>query len=118
MSDHSLTVELAPPALNVYVEKNLMHVNASFPLAACVESLFWMYDLDLWEVGSEYKVSESSTWSKERRNNAQLELKIASDFRAGMNPGPGENEMARVKKLEKYYPKNEIIIFPSLCSCF
>ncbi|NXF31259.1 INLR1 protein, partial [Nyctibius bracteatus] len=53
--EYHLDVELAPPVLNVNVKENLIHVNASFPLATCVESLPWMYDLDLWEAGSENK---------------------------------------------------------------
>ncbi|XP_010132822.1 PREDICTED: interferon lambda receptor 1 [Buceros rhinoceros silvestris] len=63
--EYHLDVELAPPALNVYVEKNQMHVNASFPLAACVKSLFWMYDLDLWEAGSEHKKQYRGNFRKE-----------------------------------------------------
>ncbi|NWR57154.1 INLR1 protein, partial [Bucorvus abyssinicus] len=63
--EYHLDVELAPPALNVYVEENLMHVNASFPLATCVESLFWMYDLDLWEAGSEHKKQYKDNFRKE-----------------------------------------------------
>lgn len=61
MSGHSITVELAPPVLNVNVKENLIHVNASFPLATCVESFSWMYDLNLWEAGSEDKVSKTCT---------------------------------------------------------
>ncbi|XP_009274512.1 PREDICTED: interferon lambda receptor 1 isoform X2 [Aptenodytes forsteri] len=53
--EYYLDVELAPPVLNVNVKKNLIHVNASFPLATCVESFSWMYDLNLWEAGSEDK---------------------------------------------------------------
>ncbi|XP_074750597.1 interferon lambda receptor 1 isoform X2 [Strix uralensis] len=53
--EYHLDVELAPPLLNVDVKENLIHVNASFPLATCVESFFWMYDLNLWEAGSEDK---------------------------------------------------------------
>ncbi|XP_009866512.1 PREDICTED: interferon lambda receptor 1 [Apaloderma vittatum] len=53
--EYHLDVELAPPALNVKVEENSLHVNASFPLAACVETFSWMYDLNLWEAGSEDK---------------------------------------------------------------
>ncbi|XP_009951551.1 PREDICTED: interferon lambda receptor 1 [Leptosomus discolor] len=53
--EYHLDVELAPPVLNVNVKKNLIHVNASFPLATCVESFSWMYDLNLWEAGSEDK---------------------------------------------------------------
>ncbi|XP_010128944.1 PREDICTED: interferon lambda receptor 1 [Chlamydotis macqueenii] len=53
--EYHLDVELAPPVLNVNVKENVIHVNASFPLAACVESFAWMYDLDLWEAGSEDK---------------------------------------------------------------
>ncbi|XP_032859179.2 interferon lambda receptor 1 [Tyto alba] len=53
--EYHLDVELAPPVLNVKVKENLIHVNASFPLATCVESLSWMYDLNLWEAGSEDK---------------------------------------------------------------
>ncbi|NXP09887.1 INLR1 protein, partial [Thinocorus orbignyianus] len=53
--EYHLDVELAPPVLNVTVKKDLIHVNASFPMAACVESLPWMYDLNLWEAGSEDK---------------------------------------------------------------
>lgn len=61
MSGHSITVELAPPVLNVNVKEKLIHVNASFPLATCVESFSWMYDLNLWEAGSEDKVSKTCT---------------------------------------------------------
>uniref|UniRef100_A0A8C3KR69 Fibronectin type-III domain-containing protein n=1 Tax=Calidris pygmaea TaxID=425635 RepID=A0A8C3KR69_9CHAR len=53
--EYHLDVELAPPVLNVKVKKNLIHVNASFPMATCVERLSWMYDLNLWEAGSEDK---------------------------------------------------------------
>ncbi|XP_074018292.1 interferon lambda receptor 1 [Numenius arquata] len=53
--EYHLDVELAPPVLNVNVKKNLIHVNASFPMATCVERLPWMYDLNLWEAGSEDK---------------------------------------------------------------
>ncbi|XP_010281772.1 PREDICTED: interferon lambda receptor 1 [Phaethon lepturus] len=53
--EYHLDVELAPPVLNVNVKENLIHVNASFPLATCVESFSWMYDLNLWEAGSEDK---------------------------------------------------------------
>lgn len=59
MSDWSFTVELAPPVLNVNIQENVLHVNATFPLATCVESFSWMYDLNLWEAGSEDKVSKS-----------------------------------------------------------
>lgn len=61
MSGHSITVELASPVLYVNVTENLIHVKASFPLATCVENLPWMYDLNLWEAGSEDKVSKSDT---------------------------------------------------------
>ncbi|NXH10584.1 INLR1 protein, partial [Bucco capensis] len=53
--EYHLDVELAPPVLKVNVKENLIHVNASFPLATCVESFSWMYDLNLWEAGSEDK---------------------------------------------------------------
>ncbi|XP_010170252.1 interferon lambda receptor 1 [Antrostomus carolinensis] len=53
--EYHLDVELAPPVLNVNVKENLIHVNASFPLATCVEIFAWMYDLNLWEAGSEDK---------------------------------------------------------------
>ncbi|NXJ76941.1 INLR1 protein, partial [Trogon melanurus] len=65
--EYHLDVELAPPALNVNVEENLLHVNASFPLAACVESFSWMYDLNLWEAGSEDKVASALFVSKQKR---------------------------------------------------
>ncbi|NXR16245.1 INLR1 protein, partial [Semnornis frantzii] len=55
--EYHLDVELAPPVLNMRVEEDSIQVNASFPLASCVQSLLWMYDLDLWEAGSEDKVS-------------------------------------------------------------
>ncbi|NXL08558.1 INLR1 protein, partial [Mesembrinibis cayennensis] len=48
-------VELAPPVLHINVTENLIHVSASFPLATCVESFSWKYDLNLWEAGSEDK---------------------------------------------------------------
>lgn len=60
MSGHLITVELAPPVLNVNIKENVIHVNASFPLAACVESFSWTYDLNLWEAGSEDKVSKAA----------------------------------------------------------
>uniref|UniRef100_A0A8C6JF49 Uncharacterized protein n=1 Tax=Melopsittacus undulatus TaxID=13146 RepID=A0A8C6JF49_MELUD len=53
--EYYLDVELAPPALHVNVKENKIHVNASFPLATCVESIPWMYDLNLWEAGSDDK---------------------------------------------------------------
>ncbi|KAK2546415.1 Ifnlr1 [Columba livia] len=53
--EYHLDVELAPPVLNVNIKENVIHVNASFPLAACVESFSWTYDLNLWEAGSEDK---------------------------------------------------------------
>ncbi|NWR78745.1 INLR1 protein, partial [Centropus unirufus] len=53
--EYYLDVELAPPVLNVNVKENSILVNASFPLATCVESFSWMYDLNLWEAGSEDK---------------------------------------------------------------
>ncbi|XP_069731211.1 interferon lambda receptor 1 isoform X2 [Phaenicophaeus curvirostris] len=53
--EYHLDVDLAPPVLNVNVKENVILVNASFPLATCVESFSWMYDLNLWEAGSEDK---------------------------------------------------------------
>ncbi|XP_075029827.1 interferon lambda receptor 1 [Calonectris borealis] len=53
--EYYLDVELAPPVLYMNVKENSIHVNASFPLATCVESFSWMYDLNLWEAGSEDK---------------------------------------------------------------
>ncbi|KAM4657286.1 interferon lambda receptor 1 [Amazona ochrocephala] len=53
--NYYLDVELAPPVLHVNVKENKIHVNASFPLATCVESMSWMYDLNLWEAGSDDK---------------------------------------------------------------
>ncbi|XP_057271060.1 interferon lambda receptor 1 isoform X1 [Pezoporus wallicus] len=53
--EYYLDVELAPPELHVKVKENKLHVNASFPLATCVESISWMYDLNLWEAGSDDK---------------------------------------------------------------
>ncbi|NWW89314.1 INLR1 protein, partial [Rhynochetos jubatus] len=58
--EYHLDVELAPPVLNVNVEENLIHVTASFPLATCVEGFSWMYDLNLWEAGSEEKVGKNN----------------------------------------------------------
>ncbi|NXX43303.1 INLR1 protein, partial [Tricholaema leucomelas] len=58
---YHLDVELAPPELKLSVEENSIQVNASFPLAPCVQNLLWMYDLSLWEAGSEDKVSSSGT---------------------------------------------------------
>ncbi|NXN13598.1 INLR1 protein, partial [Indicator maculatus] len=55
--EYHLDVELAPPVLNVTLEDNSIHVKASFPLASCVESLVWMYDLKLWKAGSEDKAT-------------------------------------------------------------
>ncbi|NXY44094.1 INLR1 protein, partial [Ceuthmochares aereus] len=53
--EYHLDVDLAPPVLNVNVKDSLILVNVSFPLATCVESFSWMYDLNLWEAGSEDK---------------------------------------------------------------
>ncbi|NXA50187.1 INLR1 protein, partial [Nothocercus julius] len=53
--EYHLDVELGPPVLDVSVKETLILVNVSFPVATCVESLHWMYDLDLWEAGSEKK---------------------------------------------------------------
>ncbi|XP_051494216.1 interferon lambda receptor 1 isoform X3 [Apus apus] len=53
--EYHLDVELAPPVLHMDVKENLIHVNASFPLATCVESFPWTYDVNLWQAGSEYK---------------------------------------------------------------
>ncbi|XP_075378584.1 interferon lambda receptor 1 [Mycteria americana] len=62
--EYHLDVELAPPVLNVTVKENLIHVNASFPLATCVESFSWMYDLNLWEAGSEDKKQYEAIFRK------------------------------------------------------
>ncbi|XP_068015248.1 interferon lambda receptor 1 [Melanerpes formicivorus] len=53
--EYYLDVELAPPVLNVTLKDNSIHVEASFPLPPCVETLVWMYDLNFWEAGSEEK---------------------------------------------------------------
>ncbi|XP_063274914.1 interferon lambda receptor 1 isoform X2 [Prinia subflava] len=53
--DYYSDVELAPPVLSLDVRDNSIHVSASFPLPACVESLTWKYDLNLWEAGSQDK---------------------------------------------------------------
>nr|XP_009666548.1 PREDICTED: interferon lambda receptor 1 [Struthio camelus australis] len=66
--EYYLDVELAPPVLDVSVKENLIHVNASFPLATCVESFPWMYDLDLWEAGSEDKKRYESIFRKNSVN--------------------------------------------------
>lgn len=58
---HSIVVELAPPLLNMNVKEDVIHVSATFPMAICVESLSWMYDLNFWKAGSEDKVSKRST---------------------------------------------------------
>ncbi|NXG72273.1 INLR1 protein, partial [Baryphthengus martii] len=57
--EYHLDVELAPPLLNVNAKENDLHVSASFPVASCVKSFSWMYDFDMWEAGSEDKVSKS-----------------------------------------------------------
>ncbi|KAM6399523.1 interferon lambda receptor 1 [Rhynochetos jubatus] len=62
--EYHLDVELAPPVLNVNVEENLIHVTASFPLATCVEGFSWMYDLNLWEAGSEEKKQYKDNFRK------------------------------------------------------
>ncbi|KFP10840.1 Interferon lambda receptor 1, partial [Egretta garzetta] len=62
--EYHLDVELAPPVLSMNVKENLIHVNASFPLATCVESFSWMYDLNLWEAGSEEKKQYESIFRK------------------------------------------------------
>ncbi|XP_013808787.1 interferon lambda receptor 1 isoform X1 [Apteryx mantelli] len=66
--EYHLDVELAPPALDVSVKENLILVNANFPLATCVESFPWMYDLDLWEAGSEDKKRYESIFRKNTMN--------------------------------------------------
>ncbi|NXE50111.1 INLR1 protein, partial [Casuarius casuarius] len=66
--EYHLDVELAPPALDVSVKENLILVSASFPLATCVESFPWMYDLDLWEAGSEDKKRYESIFRKNTMN--------------------------------------------------
>lgn len=58
----SIAVELAPPVLTLKVRDNSIHVSASFPLPTCVENLTWKYDLNLWEAGSEDKVSTSGSF--------------------------------------------------------
>ncbi|XP_010080597.1 PREDICTED: interferon lambda receptor 1 [Pterocles gutturalis] len=63
--EYHLDVELAPPVLNVNVKENLIHVNASFPLATCVESLLWMYDLNLWKAGSTHKKQYEGNFRKD-----------------------------------------------------
>ncbi|KFZ68645.1 Interferon lambda receptor 1, partial [Podiceps cristatus] len=63
--EYYLDVELAPPVLNVNVKQNSIHVNAFFPLASCVESLSWMYDLNLWEAGSEDKKQYEGIFRKD-----------------------------------------------------
>ncbi|OXB56409.1 hypothetical protein ASZ78_010663, partial [Callipepla squamata] len=62
--EYYLDVELAPPLLNVNVKENVIHVNATFPMAICVESLSWMYDFNLWEAGSENKKQYKSIFRK------------------------------------------------------
>ncbi|NXL87120.1 INLR1 protein, partial [Alectura lathami] len=62
--EYHLDVELAPPVLNVNVKENVIHVNAAFPLAACVEKFSWMYDFNLWEAGSEDKKQYKSIFRK------------------------------------------------------
>ncbi|NXL59606.1 INLR1 protein, partial [Chordeiles acutipennis] len=63
--EYHLDVELAPPVLNVNVKETLIHVNASFPLATCVEIFSWMYDLNLWEAGSEDKKQYEHNFRKD-----------------------------------------------------
>ncbi|NWU95299.1 INLR1 protein, partial [Upupa epops] len=65
--EYHLDVELAPPVLNVSVKENVIHVDASFPLATCVESLSWMYDLNLWEAGSEDKKQYENNFRKKTK---------------------------------------------------
>lgn len=62
--EYHLDVELAPPLLNVNVKENVIHVNATFPMALCVESLSWMYDFNFWEAGSENKKQYKSIFRK------------------------------------------------------
>ncbi|NXS36054.1 INLR1 protein, partial [Pomatostomus ruficeps] len=62
--DYYSDVELAPPVLSLDVGENSIHVTASFPLPTCVENLTWKYDLNLWEAGSEDKVSKSGSFQK------------------------------------------------------
>ncbi|XP_062450124.1 interferon lambda receptor 1 [Rhea pennata] len=66
--EYHLDVELAPPVLDVSIKENLILVNASFPLATCVESFPWMYDLDFWEAGSEDKKRYESIFRKNTMN--------------------------------------------------
>ncbi|NXS61345.1 INLR1 protein, partial [Brachypteracias leptosomus] len=65
--EYHLDVELAPPVLHVNVEENSMHVSASFPLPNCVKSFSWMYDLNLWEAGSEDKVTSVLSVSTQKQ---------------------------------------------------
>ncbi|KFP88911.1 Interferon lambda receptor 1, partial [Acanthisitta chloris] len=63
--DYHSAVELAPPVLNVNVKEDLMHINASFPLPLCVESLLWGYDLNIWKAGSDDKKKYEGNFRKE-----------------------------------------------------
>ncbi|NXN97275.1 INLR1 protein, partial [Rhinopomastus cyanomelas] len=65
--EYHLDVELAPPVLNLCVKENFIYVNASFPLASCVRSLSWMYDLNLWEAGSEDKKQYEGNFGKKTK---------------------------------------------------
>ncbi|NXO42289.1 INLR1 protein, partial [Locustella ochotensis] len=65
--DYYSDVELAPPVLTLDVRENSIHVSASFPLPACVENLTWKYDLNLWEAGSEDKVSKILRFVSQQR---------------------------------------------------
>ncbi|XP_048825114.1 interferon lambda receptor 1 [Lagopus muta] len=62
--EYHLDVELAPPLLNMNVKEDVIHVSATFPMAICVESLSWMYDLNFWKAGSEDKKQYKSIFRK------------------------------------------------------
>ncbi|NWI12759.1 INLR1 protein, partial [Crypturellus soui] len=67
--EYHLDVELGRPALALSVKESLILVNVSLPVATCVESFHWMYDLHLWEAGSGKRVSESGTSRDKRYEN-------------------------------------------------
>ncbi|NXD11479.1 INLR1 protein, partial [Nothocercus nigrocapillus] len=73
--EYHLDVELGPPVLDVSLKETLILVNVSFPVATCVESLHWMYDLDLWEAGSEKKKRYENIF---RKNTMKLDTTALS----------------------------------------
>ncbi|XP_067389917.1 interferon lambda receptor 1 [Emydura macquarii macquarii] len=85
--EYHFDVALAPPALEVSMIESTIHVNATFPLASCVESTFigLKYDLDLWEAGTEDKqkrYSDNMKWETVTINTLPLSGNYCLNARA------------------------------------